>query len=1137
MLSAPGPELPDRELLQRYLEKADEAAFAELVDRHGPMVLGVCQAVLHHRQDAEDAFQATFLVLARKASSIRRRDGLGSWLHGVAYRIARKARAKSARREVLEAKAIIPASPSSAADDLSWSEARALLHAELAALPECFREPLVLCYLQGLTQDEAAGRLGWTAVTLKGRLQRGRRLLRRRLERRGLGLAAALAATLLTDHAPAAPLSPALVAATLRAALPEAGETASSTVVALAGDYLGPLVPGKFHAFALGLLLAVTLTGGVALFSPKPSAGEQAAQPTPDADRHTARSDAYGDPLPEGAAARLGTVRFNHGDGLNALFFSPDGKSIISEGNGFIRLWDAATGKERRHFATAKPSFDDQTTLSPDGKALFLLNQDFDNNTLCVWDLEQGNQVRTLSLRIRRRTSSIYIRNALAPDGRLCAIHTPEGIRVFDAETGKELYQLPHEWDDDQFGKRVDDVWAVVFAGNDRLVMSDNKKQQITVWEARTGKRLRQFAHGGPVRELAASPDGRLLATLEHHTYAIDRLLDKDLIHLWDLTTGTRRHDLPARPKRWYMKARFSPDGKQLFAASYGNEGYELTSWDVATGQRLRELNHAVGHALAVSPDGRRLVEGAMPGKFRLWDLQAGRYLHEESEHACAAAVFLSPRGERAVAIGYSSVSAWDAATGRHLQSVNVPDYPAENPERTFSPDGRYALTFAGDWEHVHILVWDVAARRCVHSLRPADGKTDLAGAFSPDSSLLATWHAGKESVLRLWDLGTGKEVRSIKDPGKNWGVRLFFSADGKTLFLAGWRVVGIDVTSGKELFSWRMTPLPDDGSQKVVVGGQPLTDDDRIAWRAVAFSPDGRTSACILNGGDFTRQRVDNRIVLCEARTGKVIRRWSDSGKPARGFEHLTFSPDGRLLASGDEFTVHLWEVATGNEIARFAGHQGEIESLAFSGNGRRLASASSDSTVLIWNLAPAVGSGSPGRAQAGRDELNRWWAELAGKDARQAYAAIWRFVAVPDASTTFLAQHLRPTTNADLKRIRQLVDDLDSGEFTVRQEASRELKTRGASAEAALRAALQRGVSLEARRRIEKLLDDLRNQPLAGESVRTLRALTVLEQLGTPEARRQLRALADGAADAWLTSEARAACKRLDRLQAPGS
>src|SRR5262245_28865836 len=161
----------DGELLARYLADRDEAAFAALVHRHGALVWGVCRRLLPHVPDAEDAFQATFLILARKANSIRRQHSVGSWLHGVACRVARKLRAGLARRAALP-----PPDERTVADpanDVSWREVKGVLDEELGRLPEKYRAPLLLCYLEGLTQDEAAKRLGWRRAVLRGRLDRG----------------------------------------------------------------------------------------------------------------------------------------------------------------------------------------------------------------------------------------------------------------------------------------------------------------------------------------------------------------------------------------------------------------------------------------------------------------------------------------------------------------------------------------------------------------------------------------------------------------------------------------------------------------------------------------------------------------------------------------------------------------------------------------------------------------------------------------------------------------------------------------------------------------------------------------------------------------------------------------------------
>lgn len=197
---------PDRELLGRFTLHRDEAAFAALVERHGPMVLAVCRRVLKQAQDAEDACQATFLVLARKAASIRKRESLASWLHGVAYRIAGKLKKTIARRRYATESLTIDVPRPDTTVETSWREVQLVLDEELQQLPDKYRAPLVLCYLQGKTRDEAASQLGWTEGTLRGRLERGPERLRTRLTRRGLSLSGALLTTMLPQGTGAAPL-------------------------------------------------------------------------------------------------------------------------------------------------------------------------------------------------------------------------------------------------------------------------------------------------------------------------------------------------------------------------------------------------------------------------------------------------------------------------------------------------------------------------------------------------------------------------------------------------------------------------------------------------------------------------------------------------------------------------------------------------------------------------------------------------------------------------------------------------------------------------------------------------------------------------------------------------------------------
>src|SRR5262245_7285857 len=206
-----GASAADDQLLSDFLLRRDEAAFAALVGRHGPMVLNLCRRILRDSHAAEDVFQATFLVLADRATSIQRRASLASWLHGVAYRLA--VRAKRNRVPIRDACAPDP-SPTDPTERLAWQEMLGILHEELERLSERYKAPLVLCYLDGRTQDEAAASLGWSLGTLRRRLDQGRALLETRLRSRGVSLSAALGGVLAAGAVSVpAPLQAATVAA------------------------------------------------------------------------------------------------------------------------------------------------------------------------------------------------------------------------------------------------------------------------------------------------------------------------------------------------------------------------------------------------------------------------------------------------------------------------------------------------------------------------------------------------------------------------------------------------------------------------------------------------------------------------------------------------------------------------------------------------------------------------------------------------------------------------------------------------------------------------------------------------------------------------------------------------------------
>jgi RNA polymerase sigma factor (sigma-70 family) len=274
-------EATDEHLLEQFVVQQDEAAFAALLRRHGPMVWGICERLAHHQQDAEDCFQATFLVLCRKAHAIGSRKLLANWLFGVARRAALNAQARRSRRarhELLCAELPDVSVPS----DPSWSDWRSVLDDELAALPCRYRLPLILCCLEGMTHAQASVSLGWPVGTVSGRLSRAREVLRSRLARRGvLAPGALLAALFVADSAPAA-LPPHLAAASLRSAVAflMAGQSApadiSATVSALVRGVLQKMLLHRLLARALcATLIALTLGGAFELsahsFDPAPA--------------------------------------------------------------------------------------------------------------------------------------------------------------------------------------------------------------------------------------------------------------------------------------------------------------------------------------------------------------------------------------------------------------------------------------------------------------------------------------------------------------------------------------------------------------------------------------------------------------------------------------------------------------------------------------------------------------------------------------------------------------------------------------------------------------------------------------------------------------------------------------------------
>jgi WD40 repeat protein len=480
----------------------------------------------------------------------------------------------------------------------------------------------------------------------------------------------------------------------------------------------------------------------------------------------------------------------------------------------------------------------------------------------------------------------------------------------------------------------------------------------------------------------------------------------------------------------------------------------------------------------------------------------------------------------------------WDTATFK-------PVGPDEAPERqsdavAFSPDGNTVVSAAGDFGFVRR--WNAATGQ---PLSPFSEVRDYvyALAYSPDGQMLAVGTGNHQGTIWLLDAATGKRLRTIVDP-KGYVVSLAFSGDGRTLLCGQGKNTRLwDVATGKALqtlpggsFDGRRVALSPDG-QLIAGGGgdgpsrsihlwqvatgkevRTLQDPDVVDVYALAFSPDCK----MLASGGFGRF-ID--IKLWDTATGNLL--WKAKGHQ-NWVSFLTFSPDGRTLASaGEDGVVRLWEAATGKERWHFGKHRYAARSGAFSRDGKLLATGSNDTTILIWDLAAAAGP--PRSSPLSAKELDALWADLSGGDAAKAFQAIHRFAAAPEQTLPFLRQHLKPVPAPDEKRVRQLVDLLDSADFPTRQKAADELEKQADSAAGLLRQIMAKDQpSLEVRRRLQQILDALENKP---ESLLAARAMEVLEWIGTPDAVRLIGALANGAAEARLTREAVEAKRRLSR------
>jgi RNA polymerase sigma factor (sigma-70 family) len=1154
----------DCELLTRFVSDKDQAAFATVVARHTAMVLGVCRRSLFSLHDAEDACQAVFLLLAKKAGRTGWQSSAASWLYATARKVARNARVAAARRTRRDGRAVV-AKSRSPIELMNGQELLAVLDEELDKLPSRYREPLVLCCLEGLARDEAAARLGVPVATLKSQLQRARKKLADALASRGCELGSVL---LIVTAAAAGQASPKLLDSILIAAAGAPSESVAALARGIAmNGILGhvKLAVAFVGVALLGLAFAAALP--IAAQPEKPNANrpvELAEKPDPKP--APAKMDSPG--ASPDLAQRLGTTRFRAEQTIGDARFSADGKRIVGHAGGTIYVWDAVEGTILRKIDTKMQGLVDTSRPGGGGgladiqvAGLFVLAIHPKANRVAfggakngkthlqIWDFETGQA-------LAEKLCDLPALKALAwtPDGKSLLERsdteweTPTRKLIVRDDKLDEIrsHELP---------KGTFDRLTAVYPLPDskQAIIWQSKGELPTVYDLESGKATRTFDYNDRLRQgcdVALSPDAQLLVATTTNGMA-----------LFDFATGKKLKELPVLRRMWETpRPLFSPDSKTVYVWDFQPIAYDTSSgerkWKVVAptfisgGMKSRDL----------SRDGDTLLT-CIGNSLALLDAKTGMQRNAAPSPCGAAEMVWSPDAK----ILFTRVeerwrertwTAWEVATGKQLYHLLPPTSEDNNwkmlPGLFFMAKGNEVMTCleksnsserAGPKE---FLVFDTATGQFKRKL----------GDLLPEMEFLWMHPIGVEdsgAAVLMQGVVVAMAAPALGGGGlskvENKHQTIRWNPLQKTK-LQEWTVDGSDAEPARHYAPYcvvirsntMLPPVRGKAVEPATILCYSLADGKLVHELATEFqysNPDRIQGNFLLTEG-YDRKRVQRGASNFAADpTGLAYDLWIlPLREKLRLFElpkstPMVLGPAGQYVIrvlDDNSFEIHEPFVLK-RAVAKIS-TPSSARQFEFSPDGGRVAVSLADTTVMIFDTGAWRQQIEEQIAKAMPAELSTLWDELAGDSATALRAARLLSRAGEEKAVSLLAAKLDAKKGSGEDITKQLIADLDADSFAAREKAEKALRTRSTQAESHLRKALAANPAAESKQRIEKLLKEIEahkvTYKLTSDERREVLAVQVLTWVDTDSARRLLAKWAKGDPNAILTKAAGAAAGR---------